>query len=184
LSGRVGCMKFDKSRAARALKESGFNGKLEMGFSRMGGDDIARGAEWFQGQWKRHLGLTVELQSEEQAVYLRQLKVKPPAIFRKGVSLDRPTCLAGLEVFTKGNPENYIRFEDAKYEELVNELRRAKGEGKRRIACRKAVEHLLFTRRLIPLGEMYFTILVDPLYTGWDLNELNQLDLSRLQRKL
>ena len=49
------------------------------------------------------------------------------------------------------------------------------------LLCRRAIERLLNSNRLIPLGEMYFTIMASPAFTGWDLNELNQLDLSELR---
>lgn len=170
---RVECLDF------KAVKMTGVR-KLEFQFSKMGGDDIARAAEWFQGQWKKHAGLQVELQGQEQGVYLSGLRLKPPAIFRKGVSLDRPTCLAAVEIFTKGHPENFIRLDDPEYEARVLDLKRAKSETAKKKACTAAVSRLLKTWRLIPLGEMHFTVLADPKFKGWGLNELNQLDLSHL----
>lgn len=170
---RVECLDF------KPVKISGPR-KLEFQFSKMGGDDIARAAEWFQGQWKKHAGLQVELQGQEQGVYLSGLRLKPPAIFRKGVSLDRPTCLAAVEIFTKGHPENFIRLDDAEYEARVLDLKVAKSDLAKKKACTAAVSRLLKTWRLIPLGEMHFTVLADPKYKGWGLNELNQLDLSHL----
>jgi oligopeptide transport system substrate-binding protein len=154
--------------------------KFEFQFSKMGGDDIARAAEWFQGQWKKHAGVEVELQGQEQAVYLSGLRVKPPAIFRKGVSLDRPTCLAAVELFEKDHPENYIRLNDPEFEKLVQKLRKSKTESERKKACTAAVAKLLKSERLIPLGEMHFTVLASTKFKGWGLNELNQLDLSHL----
>lgn len=154
--------------------------RFEFQFSKMGGDDIVRAAEWFQGQWKKHAGVQVELQGQEQGVYLSGLRLKPPAIFRKGVSLDRPTCLAAVEIFTKGHPENYIQLNDAEYEARVADLKKAKSEVAKKRACSAAISRLLKTHRLIPLGEMHFTVLVDTRFKGWSLNELNQLDLSHL----
>ncbi|NJL25565.1 MAG: peptide ABC transporter substrate-binding protein [Calothrix sp. SM1_5_4] len=154
--------------------------KLDFLFSAMGGEDIARAAEWFQGQWKKHAGIRVELKSLEQGVYLNRLRSNPPAIFRKGVSLDRPTCLAALEIFRAGHPENYIRLNSPAFEAKLDSLARATRPAEKRRKCRQAVEELLRANRLIPLGEMYFTILAKPRFSGWDLNELNQLDLSEL----
>lgn len=176
---RVECMKPDFKEAKKAAS-TGPPPKLIMKFSKMGGDDIVRAVEWFQGQWKKNLGWSVELSGQEQTTYIRELKDQPPAIFRKGVSLDRPTCLAALEVFLKDNPENYIRLDDARYEKLVQSVAKASGLPARRKACREAVAYLLSLDRIIPLGEMYFTVLASTRFKGWDLNELNQLDLSRL----
>ena len=153
---------------------------MEFRFSSQGGEDIARAAEWFQGQWKKNLNILVELIPQEQLMYLQNLKSNPPAIFRKGVSLTRPTCLAALELFVTGHPENYIRLSDVKYDQLVNKLSTAsKPEDKKR-ACRKGIEYLLNSHRLLPLGEMYFTMLASPKFKGWDVNEINQFDLTDL----
>jgi oligopeptide transport system substrate-binding protein len=154
--------------------------KLEFQFSKMGGDDIARAVEWFQGQWKKNAGIEVELHGVEQGVYLSGLRVRPPAIFRKGVSLDRPTCLAALEIFLKDSPENFIHLDDKEYELRVQRLSLAKSEAERKRLCASAVSRLLSLNRMIPLGEMHFTILASPKFKGWSLNELNQLDLSQL----
>ncbi len=176
---RSTCLKFNPTESKLLAKQDPLD-KLVLHFSLLGGDDIARISEWFQGQWKKHLGLSVELHSEEQGVYLQRLRASPPAIFRKGVSLDRPTCLAAVELFLKGSPENYIRFDSPEYEKAVTSLRAAATPSARKVECRKAIEILLNSHRLIPLGEMFFTILVQPKFKGWDLNELNQLDLTDL----
>lgn len=176
---RVTCIRFNPKQARALTEGTKMPANFEMQYSTMGGDDIRRAAEWFQGQWKKNLNLHVELKGQEQGVYLKGLRANPPAVFRKGVSLDRPTCLAALENFEKGHPENYIRLDDPKFGDLVAQLRRSPATERRR-RCREAVDYLMSTHRLIPLGEMYFTILAKQSFTGWDLNELNQLDLSQL----
>ena len=177
---QVNCMKPDFKAARDAAEKKGMPPKLKLHFSKMGGDDIVRAVEWFQGQWKKNLGWSIELQGQEQVVYLAQLRDRPPPIFRKGVSLDRPTCLAALEIFLKGHPENFIALDDPKFDKLVGHLRKQVTLPARKKACREAVDHLLTLDRLIPLGEMHFTILASPKFKGWELNELNQLDLSQL----
>ena len=181
LMDRQPCLKFDPAGAKAALAKAGPLPKLEFYFSRMGGDDIAQTVEWIQGQWKKNLATRVELNGEEQVVYLQHLRSKPPTIFRKGAGLDRPTCLAALEIFTRSNSENYLRLQDDEYEKLVKALSVARGENEKKVACRKAVERLMDGYRLIPLGEMYFSILAKVRFQGWDLNELNQLDLTDLR---
>jgi oligopeptide transport system substrate-binding protein len=179
---QVTCMKFDSSRAKSLMKSLKDVPPLEMQFSQMGGDDIARAAEWFQGQWKKNAGLKVELHSQEQSVYMRTLRVNTPAVFRKGVNLDRPTCAAGLEIFVKDNPENFIRLDDPEFEKRLKRVSQASSPTSRKRACREAVNYLMSLNRLIPLGEMYFTLLAKKSYAGWTLNELNQLDLSQLHK--
>lgn len=177
---RTPCQEFAPAAAKAAWQSVKNPPKLELHFSMMGGDDIARAAEWFQGQWKKNLGVLVELKSHEQGVYLRLLKNEPPALFRKGIGLDRPTCLAGLEVFTKDHPDNYIRLNDPKYEELVRQAAAVGSISERKVACRKAMEYLNSLHRVIPLGELYFSIMAKPTFKGWSLNSLNHLDLAGL----
>ena len=179
---RTACLEFrpDELSLAKGAVAPG-DKPPEFFFSRLGGDDIHRAAEWFAAQWKRNLGLTVDLHSEEQSVYLARLRARAPALFRKGAGLDRPTCLAAVEMFEPGNPENYLRLNDGPFNQTLKELRRARTDERRRELCGRAVTRLLNTRRLIPLGEMLFTLLVDPRFSNWDLSEINQLDLSRLE---
>lgn len=179
---QVTCQEFDPALAKSLMKVVKDPPKLEMQFSQMGGDDIARAVEWFQGQWKKNTGLRIELHSAEQTVFMRTLRANTPAIFRKGVNLDRPTCSAALEIFTKGHPENYIAFDDLEFEKRLKKLNRTSRPLERKKACREAVNYLLNSNRLIPLGEMYFTLLARKSYAGWTLNELNQLDLSQLHK--
>jgi oligopeptide transport system substrate-binding protein len=177
---RVKCLKYSPVKARQLLAKEKNIPKLAFNYSSMGGEDMNRGAEWFQNQWKKNLNLSVELKPSEQIVYLRLLKSDPPTIFRKGVGLDRPTCLAAMELFTKGHPENYIHFDDPKYDKLVADLKAQTSESGRKVACRKASEYLIESHRILPLGEMYFTMLVSQKFRGWDLNELNHLDLTDL----
>ncbi|MCB9026292.1 MAG: hypothetical protein H6625_08250 [Bdellovibrionaceae bacterium] len=152
-------------------------------FSKMGGDDIAKGMEWMQHQWQSHLGLQLELKPEEQGVYLQILNSKPPAIFRKGLNLDRPTCLAGLETFLKGHPENFIQLDDIIYKQWVQQLENTQDNTAKQKLCSKAIQRLMDEFYIIPLGEMHFTMLEDGNFTGWSINEFNQLDLTDLQAK-
>jgi len=180
LMDKVVCQKFDAAAAKKIWQKLPEKLKLEYHYSTMGGDDIARGSQWYQGQWKKHLGAKVELKPQEQAVYLRSLKANPPPVFRKGINLDRPTCLAALELFLPNHPDNYIQLKDEKYQELVHKVAEARYESARKVACRKAVEYLLNGHYLIPQGEMHFSIMAKPEFTGWSINSLNQLDLSEL----
>lgn len=180
---RVPCLNFNLKRAQRdwrQAKSATKKLKLELHYSLLGGDDIATAAEWLQGQWKKSLGIEVNLQGTEQKLYISRLRASPPDIFRKGVSLDRPTCLAGLEVFSRGHPENYLQLDDPIYEGWLKKLRTNRDPKNAKVLCRQAMEYLLSLNRIIPLGEMFFSVLARPEYMGWQLNELNQLDLTDL----
>lgn len=161
------------------------NRRMQLAFSKLGGDDIQKGMEWVQAQWKNHLSFPVELKPTEQGVYVNQLRTSPPAIFRKGVGLDRASCLAALEIFTKSDPENYIRFENTKYEEIVQRLQRMANplSSAGRKLCMEGVKILIDEAAIIPLGQIHFSILAKPNFEGWVLTPLNQLDLGLLSRR-
>jgi oligopeptide transport system substrate-binding protein len=177
------CIKFDLTRAKRALaqvRNEVKSKRFKLGFSKLGGDDIKKGAEWEQAQWKKNLGFTFDLESSEQGVYLAKLRENPPSVFRKGIGLERPTCLAALETFAEGGSENFIHFKDAKYETIVSEIVKEKSEAKKAKLCTQGIQILLDSHRILPLGRIHFTLLARPDFKGWSLNEMNQLDLSRL----
>ena len=154
---------------------------LKFGFSKMGGEDIRKGMEWIQAQWLKNIGVQTRLNPTEQGVFLYQLANNPPDLFRKGVGLDRPTCLAALETFSKKGSENFIQLDNQAYEELLNKLDEERNLKKQKVLCRRAVQVLIDNHLLIPLGEIHFSLLVDPRFTGWRLNEMNQLDLTDLE---
>ena len=186
------CIAFDLSRAKRVWAKVPIDvraKRLKLYFSKLGGDDIKKGMEWFQAQWKKNLGIQVDLEQAEQGVFLSKLRENTPALFRKGVGLERPTCLAALETFAADGSENFLRIDDKAYQTLVAKLtdatrdERAKGKkanGATKKACGEGIQYLLDRYLLIPLGRIHFTILANPRFKAWDLNEMNQLDLANL----
>lgn len=179
----VPCVTYDLKRAQTFWEKVPSELKTKrwtLRFSRLGGDDVQKGMEWMQSQWKKNLGLNVELESVEQSAYLSELRTNPPDLFRKGVGLDRSTCLAAVEIFTKGDSENFIRLDLPEYELAVAKLRTAKTESARKQACTEVVRILVDRAEVIPLGRIHFSMLAKPEFTGWQLNPLNHLDLSHL----
>ncbi|MNT26215.1 putative binding protein YgiS precursor [compost metagenome] len=134
-----------------------------------------------QQQWKKNAGLQVTLEVKENKLYLDEVKKNPPALFRKGLSPDRPTCLAVLETFSEDNPENYIQLKDAKYQKILGTLAKSTQIAEQKKLCLEGVQLLLDQHRLIPTGPMHFAMLARPEAKGWKLNQMNQLDLSGLE---
>lgn len=178
------CAEFDLHKANQLLAQvskEGLEKTYSFGFSQLGGFHVEKGVQWFQNQWKKNLGLKIELKSEEQGVYLRQLKTRPPDLFRKGVTLDRLSCLAGLELFESKNPENYIQFKSDEYDKIIYSLNQKQTPVKRRELCSKAFKILVDQAVILPLGEMYFNVIGDAKFKGWTVNSLNILDLTDLR---
>ena len=183
----IPCVKFDPVRAKKlfdALPESVRKKHMSFSFSKLGGDDVKKESEWLQGQWKKNLGINVEMEQLEQGVQLQRLRTHPTPIFRKGVHLQRPTCLAALENFTVNGADNFLKIEDPVFEKMVKEisdaqLKTATAKTQRHL-CSLAVDRLLEQKRLVPLGPVRFNLLASAKFTGWSLNEMNQLDLANL----
>jgi oligopeptide transport system substrate-binding protein len=177
------CLKFDRERAKKLFEKEPWPSDVKklLQFSKLGGDDIQRSAEWFQGQWQKNLGLLVEISAQEQTSYLRELRANPPPLFRKGIGLERPSCLAGLENFAKESPENFIHLDSTEYFEILDKLRRESNPTKAKKLCTRALHILIDESWIIPLGEIHFTMLVNPHYQGWKVNSINQLDLANLR---
>jgi len=155
------------------------NRRWKLYYGKQGGESIKKGMEWIQSQWKRHLGISIELQPSETGMYIAQLTKNPPDLFRKGVGMDRPTCKAGLEIYTEKHRENYIQYKNRTFDSIVNNM---PSSGPSAVTqCRKALQILMDDYALIPMGEIHFSLRVRPHVLGWDLNEMNQLDLSELR---
>lgn len=156
---------------------------LTLQYSMQGEDDIRRAMELFQNGWQQKLSLQVELQAVEQGVYTEILKRSPPPLFRRGVSLERPTCLAALEVFESTNPNNFIKFQNKRYDQMVQTLRTQPSDASTESLCTQALDLLLDSHRFIPLGAIHFSMLTDHKFDNFYINELNQLDVTKLSSK-
>lgn len=152
-------------------------------FSTLGGEDLKRSAEWLQNQWLNNAHIKTDLEMKENKIFVAELKKNPPALFHKGLALDRPTCLAALETFAEQSPENYIHWNNPEYKKNLQFLAQTTNTADKKKYCLAGVENLMQNYALIPMGAIHFAILAKPSFTGWKLNQMNQLDLSLLQEK-
>lgn len=166
----------DKLRTEKRLPKN-----ITFQYSKMGGEDIKRQAEWFQHQWKKNLGLIVNIEPVEQGMLTKKILNNPGEVFRKGQALDRPTCLAAAESLTTGHPENYLQLNDSTYNLKVKSYVAKLLRSKRPPAdCSELMRFLVSRHLFIPLGEIHFTILATNQFQGWHINEINQMDLTDL----
>lgn len=171
------CYEFDLKKIPTLKSEKIWN----VSFSSLGGDDHKRATEWMQAQWLTNAKLKTSILVKENKLYIRELKNSPSAIFRKGVTPDRPTCLAALETFSSSNPENYIGLASAEYEKILLKLSSAANTSERKKYCQEGADYLMKKHLFIPTGMIHFSMLAKPQFKGWKLNEMNELDLSGLQ---
>ncbi len=180
----VPCHKKDLKKAKKFFQQAAASAKnqtYQIKFSRLGGEDIRKQAEFLQAQWQETLGLKIEIQQVEQKNLFQELRQDPPDIFRKGVGLDQPTCLHALQTFAKESPGYKESNRSHKLLGWIEKLKKESNVLEKKKLCRMAINEILEESRIIPMGEMHFNILVDETFTGWSLNSLNQLDLAQLR---
>jgi len=187
--GPPGCPSFpetymDRTRCYRQRKIAAVpkrpTHRLDFLINQTGGEDLKRGAEWFQDQWKKKLGLEVDIRSVEGKVLLSEIRANPPDIFRTGLSLTRPTCLAALELFKSTSENNLVKINDPVLDDLILKLESSTSGLQKRRNCGRALDRLLSLNALIPLGRFRFFMVVSDQFEGLAINELNHLDLSQL----
>lgn len=177
------CYDYNTELAQKYFKQAGIQknqSPYKIKVSQLGGNDIKQQAEFLQHQWKEAFSLNTEIQQVEQKIFLNELRHSPPDIFRKGVGLDRPTCLNALETFAQDSKQNFISWNNQEYTKIMNKMSQTNKPDLYKKLCRKAIKVLMDQAMIIPLGEMHFSILASPKFTGWTLNSMNQLDLSQL----
>ena len=184
LAGEKVCLIYDPVEAQSEWQPlRGKPEKFEIGYSKQGGDDHKRSMEWVQAELKKNLNLRVELNGLENQIFIEKLEKNPPDLFRKGIAPERPTCLSALENFETGNSENYIQFSDPRFDEILKKMRTISQDKPKQKLCAEALHLLIDPAWIIPTGPIHFTLLAQESWTGWKLNELNQLDLSELRWK-
>jgi len=181
------CLNFNLTQAKKELQKEDKSAlaklHLNLYYSSIGGNDPRRTMEWMRQQWKNNLGLEVQVRARENKTYLEELKNNPPSLFRKGVSPERNTCSAFLEIFSTGHIENSMRLADGEFDKIV---RRAKSKNSSKNAeetCLKGLQYLLNNYYIIPLGSVRFPMLLNPDWIGVQINPLNQLNLEDLAPK-
>ncbi|MEM7645428.1 MAG: ABC transporter substrate-binding protein, partial [Pseudomonadota bacterium] len=162
---------------ARSERDQVFQLKV----SQLGGNDIKKQAEFLQHQWQSKLGIKISITQVEQKTFLNELRRRPPDIFRKGVGLDIPTCLNGLETFVTDNRRNFAQVSNQRYEAVTEKMSLEADPIQYKKLCREAIEILMEDFSVIPLGEMHFSIMASEHFEGWKINSMNQLDLSQLR---
>lgn len=177
---KIPCLDFKEGVAPPKLS---WPKDLVIGYSAQGGDDHRRLAEWLQSQWKKRLNLNFRIQAMENKVFISQLRDKPTTVFRKGVTLDRPTCLSAVEIFSRQHPENFLKIDSPEYEKIISELRVSSKKSQQKALCSKAVNWLLSRYSFIPAGRFDFFTLLKPNFEGLVLNRMNQLNLENLKAK-
>ena len=144
-------------------------------------------AEFVQAQWKTHLNINIELESQEWKVFLSRLKTDPPQIFRLGWGADFPDPENFMNLFVSTSGNNHLHWSDARYDGLVAEGAKERDPIKRKKIYDKAQKILTETEAVIvPLFVAVQNMMIKPHVKGllpnaMELMYLEVMVLTNLQ---
>jgi oligopeptide transport system substrate-binding protein len=159
--------------------------KLKFLYSALGGEDHRRLSEWLQTQWAKWIQL--EVQGLENKIFLSQLQQKRPALFRRGISPEFPSCSSLLQIFLTSSPDNLSEVKSPLFDQTFNELQASedllKGPNeKSKKLCRQSLEIILKQHQSIPTGRIHLSFLLYRDWKGVEINSLNHLNLALLKK--
>jgi oligopeptide transport system substrate-binding protein len=176
---------FNPPEARRLLREAGYpNGKgfppVVLAYNTE--EDHKMVAEAVQGMWQRNLGVVVTLDNQEWKVYLAKLQNNPPNLFRLGWGADYPDPDNFMKLFTATSGNNYTHWKSARYDRLLDQAAQEPDSTKRAKLYDEAQKILCETD--LPIMPLFWTAestLLNPRYTGLELNSMARMDLRHVR---
>lgn len=176
--------KFDPEKARKLLAAAGYpNGKgfppTQATYNSESRNRLI--AEFIQDQWKKHLNVNIEFESQEWKVFLSRLQMDPPAIFRLGWGADFPDPDNFMNLFLSSSGNNRLRWSNPRYDALV-----ARGstlrDPRKRLAVYNEAQTLLTETdvAMIPLFVSAQNLLIKPYVKGLELNPMELLYIKRI----
>ena len=135
-----------------------------------------------QEQWKKHLNINIQFESQEWKVFLSRLDLDPPQIFRLGWGADFPDPDNFMNLFITTSGNNRLRWGNLQYDQLV-----ARGSVLKNLQDRKRVydeAQILLTETEVPMIPLFVSaqnILVKPYIRGLKTNAMELLYLKRIE---
>jgi oligopeptide transport system substrate-binding protein len=177
-------LKFDPEKARRLLAEAGYpEGKkfpqTQAMFNTVNRNQLI--AEFLQAQWKQHLKVNIEFESQEWKVFLSRLQTDTPALFRLGWGADFPDPDNFMNLFISTSGNNRLGFANARFDELVAEGPVIRDPEKRRVLYDTAQTILTETdAAMIPLFIQVQNMLIKHYVKGLEMNSMELLYIKRI----
>ena len=137
--------------------------------------------EFLQEQWKKHLNIDIQFESQEWKVFLSRLDLDPPQIFRLGWGADFPDPDNFMNLFIKTSGNNRLRWKNSQYDRLVARGATLKNSQDRRKIYDEA--QILLTETEVPMIPLFFSaqnLLVKAYVRGLKTNAMELLYLKRI----
>jgi oligopeptide transport system substrate-binding protein len=176
---------FNPVEARRLLREAGYpDGKglppIVLGYNTE--EDHKLVAEAIQSLWQRNLGVVVRIENQEWKVYLKKLQNDPFQVFRAGWGADYPDPDNFMKLFTTTSGQNYSRWKNPRYDQLLEAAARELDDKKRAQLYDEAQK--LLTETAMPIVPLFWraeTTVLNPHFTGLEFNSMARLDLRRVR---
>ena len=178
---------YNPPEARRLLREAGYpDGKgfppVTLSYNTLADHKIV--AEAVQGMWKRNLGVLVRLENQEWKVYLKRLQNDPSPVFRAGWGADYPDPDNFMKLFASNSGQNYSRWKNARYDQLLEQAARELNADKRARLYNEAQKILCEVDVVIvPLFNQAESTVLHPRYTGLEYNSMSRLLLRDVRLK-
>ena len=164
---------FDPEKARKLLAEAGYPGgrgipRMEILYNT--NDNHRAIAEVISQQWRRHLGIDVELRNLEWGVYLDTTHNKKYTIARAAWVGDYPDPNTFLDMFVTGGEQNQTNWSNPRYDKLIADAG-AESDPERRMQLLHEAEQILVEE--LPIIPLYFYVsinLVKPYVEGFAPN--------------
>jgi len=138
--------------------------------------------EFLQAQWKEHLNIDVQLDSQEWKVFLNRLQVDPPQVFRLGWGADFPDPDNFMNLFISSSGNNRMRWSNPRYDELVALGATLIKPEERKIVYDEAQRILTETdAAMIPLFVATQNLLIKPYVKGFKMNSMELMYLKKVR---
>ncbi|HEY5648232.1 MAG TPA: peptide ABC transporter substrate-binding protein [Nitrospiria bacterium] len=177
-------LRFNPELARKLLKEAGYpdgGGFPEVTAVFNTGPVNRLVAENLQAQWKRNLGIQVELDNQEWKVYLSRLQSDTPDLFRLGWGADYPDPDNFMNLFTSTSGNNRSEWKNKLFDQLIARAAAEPDPSKRQADYDRAQQILLEEEAAItPLFVATQNWAISPRVKGLRLNALEMLFLKHL----
>ena len=137
---------------------------------------------FLQEQWKKHLNVEVQLESQEWKVFLSRLDLDPPQIFRLGWGADFPDPDNFMNLFIASSGNNRLQWSNSDYDKLVALGSTLKNPKERKKIYDQA--QVLLTETEVPMIPLFVSaqnLLVKPYIKGLKTNAMELLYLKKIR---